>query len=321
MPRIVYFSFSNGEIAGGQKVIFRHVEALRRLGFDAIIWRNPSNPHPTWLDSDAPVEVQTPFAPDDILVLPNDAPNAMAAVAGMAQRSVIFCQNQFSFACFAEQGADAFPADRFPTVITVGATISKTVRRMYPAARIELIPCFADERVFRPGPDRQHAVAASPRKRMMEVKAIEVFLRKFHPRHTALPWRQLINVPEAEVARTFASSTLMLSLSRHESVGMTPLEAMACGCVVAGFTGIGGRDFATAENGFWVPEDDCEAAADALAQAADLVLTGGAHLRRVLEAGRATADAWSYGRFVRDLEEVWMRLAPEARLRTGPLDT
>ena len=117
-----------------------------------------------------------------------------------------------------------------------------------------------------------------------------------------------------------AASDHFLSLSRMESVGMTPLEAMACGCVCAGFTGVGGQDFATPENGFWVPEEDCVAAVDALAEAADLLRNGGPALERRLEAGRETARQWSYARFREALEETWMRLAPEARLRDGPLD-
>jgi glycosyltransferase involved in cell wall biosynthesis len=96
---------------------------------------------------------------------------------------------------------------------------------------------------------------------------------------------------------------------------------MASGCVVAGYTGGGGRDFATPENGFWVAaEDDWEGAADALAEAAEVTATGGPALAQRLEAGRETAHLWSYASFRRALEEVWMRLASEARIKSGPLD-
>lgn len=184
---------------------------------------------------------------------------------------------------------------------------------------MEPVPCFADERVFRPGAAKAPAVACAPRKRPLEAQAIQAMFRRFHPRHAAIGWSALEEASEATVAEVFARSALFLSLSRLESVGMTPLEAMASGCVCAGFTGIGGRDFATPENGFWVPEDDCEAAADALAEAADVVRAAGPELARRIEAGRATADLWSYARFRTALEAAWMRLAPEARVSAGPL--
>jgi hypothetical protein len=71
-----------------------------------------------------------------------------------------------------------------------------------------------------------------------------------------------------------------------------PSSPPAAGRICAGFTGVGGREFARPENGFWVPEDDCIAAADALADAADLVRAGGPALNRRREAGYETARQW-----------------------------
>jgi glycosyltransferase involved in cell wall biosynthesis len=118
----------------------------------------------------------------------------------------------------------------------------------------------------------------------------------------------------------FADCELYLSLNRFESVGMTTLEAMASGCLCAGFTGVAGDEYATAQNGFWAPDDDCLAAAEALGAAADVLATGGPRLTQMPEASRETAAMWSYAAFRAALEATWMRLAPEARLRNGPLD-
>jgi glycosyltransferase involved in cell wall biosynthesis len=314
MARIVYLSFPTGAISGGQKVILRHVEALNRLGFDAVWWRNKDAPSPTWLDFDVRQAVGTAFRPDDILVLPSDAPGAIRTVAARTNRTVVFEQNQFTFVHLVLEQLDAFPADRFPAFIAVGETNANTIRRACPGARVEIVPCFADERIFKPGPAPAAArVAYVPRKRPAEAKIIRAFLQRTHARHAGLDWAEISNLPERDTAERLAGSSLFLSLARFESVGMTALEAMASGCVCAGFTGIGGRQFATSDNGFWVPEDDCEAASDALAQAADLVATGGADLARMKAAARATAADWSYARFLAALEATWERLAPEAR--------
>lgn len=86
----------------------------------------------------------------------------------------------------------------------------------------------------------------------------------------------------------------------------------------AGFAGLGGLEYATPANGFWVAEDDLEAAADALARAADLALAGGPPLARRLDAARETADRWSFAAFRLAIEAVWSRLAPEARRSVAP---
>jgi glycosyltransferase involved in cell wall biosynthesis len=321
LSRIVYLGFPTGEIAGGQKMALRHVEALRDLGFEAVFWRLGDNIMPTWIAHRAPVEVGTKFRPDDVLVVPGDAPNALAHVAKLtAQPAVIFCQSWISLGAVGLAPMAAWPQDRPLTVLTVGRSLLDTVTRAFPRAQVELTPCFADERLFAPGGEAAMRIVAVPRKRPLERAAIGAFFRHLHPRHADLAWQDVDKAPEAELAAAFAGAALHLALPRFESVGLTTLEAMASGCVCAGFTGIGGREYATADNGFWVGEDDCEAAADALAQAADLVRTGGPGLARMREAGFETARQWSYARFVTALEEVWMRLAPQARRRAAALD-
>jgi hypothetical protein len=232
---------------------------------------------------------------------------------------VILAQNQFTLGIHGVPALDELAA-RPLVFMVVGRSLSDLASRVYPQAQIETVRCFADERVFRPGEARQPGVALMPRKRPSEAVFIPQMFAKLYPQHAGHGWTTIENMHEAEVARLFGVSELFLSLSRLESLGMTPLEAMASCCVCAGFLGIGGQEFGTSDNGFWAPEDDCVAATDALGAAADVVATGGRALQRLVEAGRETAAEWSYARFRVALEACWMRLAPEARRRSGPLD-
>lgn len=321
MRRIVYTFYSAGGQVGGHKMILRHVETLRDLGFDAVAYTGAKSPVPAWFAHRAPILRDAAVPPDrHILVLPDDAVNTLKQIAGLSYETVVFVQNHYSFADCSIAALDLFPADRFPRLLGVGPSIEAFLRRLYPQARIHTVPAFADERLFRPAPERQAAVALTLRKRPTEAAAIRNLFPLYHPRHAGLAWRTLEGAPEAEVAQVFGSSSLFLSLSKLEGLGMTPLEAMAGGALCAGFTGVAGRDYATPENGVWVEENDCEAAVDALARAADLAAAGGGAFRRRQEAGYETARQWSYAAFRQRLEEVWMQIAPDARLRNGPLD-
>ena len=312
--RIVYLSFPTGQITGGQKMVARHVEALNALGASAVWWRNTRVDLP-WLEHHAPVVVGAPFRDDDILVLPGDAPNAIRTAASLPNRCVVFVQGHITLASTGALAAAATLRD--PTFIAVGPTVAATVRRAFPNAIIETIPCFADERVFRPR-EKHMGIVHAPWKRPLEAAAIREFLNAYHPRHARLPWGRIVDASEAQMAKALGDISIFLSLSRLEGLGLTPLEAMASGCLVAGFTGLGGRDFATSQNGFWVDEDDCIGAADALAAAADTLLSGGPALAARLDAGRSTAEAWSYARFYASMEEVWWRLAPAAMGQRSP---
>lgn len=321
MKRIVYALFSRGGLVGGHKMILRHVETLRDLGFDAAAYTGKRNVIPTWFQHRAPILVDAQIPPDrTFLVLPDDAVNTLQQVMGSAYELALFVQNHFNLDADTLPVLDRFPAGRLPTFIGVGATIERSLRRSFPDAIVETVPAFADERVFRPGAARQDAVALVPRKRPVQAAAIQTLFRAVHPRHAAIPWRLVQNVTEAETAAVFGGSSLFLSLSRFEGLGMTPLEAMASGAVCAGFTGVAGAEYATAENGFWAPENDVEAATETLAAAAELVATGGPALTAMREAAYETARQWSYAAFRARLEEVWMRLAPGSRVRNGPLD-
>lgn len=312
MSRIAYILLNNAGATGGQKVILRHVEALVELGFNAVCLADESRPPPRWLEHRAPIISSRLMEPDDILVVPDDGAPALGMAAQRDQRSVILCQSSVIHLALGGLATLAQHADRLSTFISIGPRHSEVLRRLFPAAAIETVPCFVDERLFRPGA-KQFTGAFVPRKRPEEAQAIRLLSRLLHPATAEMGWVRLENATEAQVAGGFASSSVHLSLSRRESFGLTTLEALASGCVCAGFTGIGGREYANADNGFWVEEEDCVAAADALAQAISLVRQGGPQLRRYVDAALATAQEWSYARFRQDLEAAWMRIAPDAR--------
>ncbi|MFC3069072.1 glycosyltransferase [Phenylobacterium soli] len=321
LNKIVYAFYSGGGLMGGHKMILRHVDTLRDLGFDAYAYTGRQNALPAWFSHRAPIAIDEAINVErHAIVLPDDATGSLRQFATQPCRIVVFVQNQFNFARLGMPLVDAYPADTFPALITVSPVAADVLRRVYPRAEVRQVRAFADERVFKPGGARADRIVASPRKRPSEHEVIRSLFPRLHPAHAGLPWLELENQPETAVAAAFAGSTLFLSHSRFESLGMTPLEAMAAGCVCSGFLGVGGLSFATADNGFWVPDEDCIAAVDALASAAEVVKADGPELKRRREAGFETARQWSYAAFRQELEAFWMEFAPGARLKNGPLD-
>jgi len=312
MSRIVYLLLTNAGVAGGHKVIIRHAETLVELGFNAVVMAANDAEPPRWLDHRAPIVRDLEIRSDDILVIPDDGVPALGFAAEKKLRTVVLCQSSAPYLAAGGLATLIEHEARFPTLLSVAPGHSAMLRRLFPNATIETVRCFADERLFRPG-EKQFTGALVPRKRPAEAAAIRLLSRRLHPATAELGWHRLENATEAQVAEVLARASVHLSLSRMESVGLTTLEALASGCVCAGFTGGGGRQYATPDNGFWVEDEDCLAAADALAQAISLVRAGGAPLRRYVEAALATAQQWSYATFRGELEAAWSRIAPDAR--------
>jgi len=318
MPRIAYALLTSDNITGGQKVILRHVEALVASGFDAICLTDAPDRAPRWLEHRAPVGRSSTMAPEDVLVVPDDGPAALALAARREGRAVVLCQSSAAYLVAGGGLANlAAHRDRLQDFIAVSPGHAVLLRRLFPWARIEVIRAFADERVFRPGA-KAFGAAFMPRKRPLEAEAVRRLAERLHPSTADLDWLRLENLPEGEMAGVLARAGVYLSLSRMESVGLATLEALASGCVCAGFLGGGGRDYATPDNGFWAPDDDCVAAADALAEAVAVYRGGGPRLAQMLEAARETAAQWSHATFRSELEDAWSRLAPDARRASGP---
>lgn len=312
MGRIFYLLLGSGGLTGGLKMTIRHVEALCELGFEAACYLPPGHKPPGGLEIDAPILPAAKLDGGDIIVIPDDAGEAIDLNRRLGDRCVIFSQGTNTFATVAAERLASYSAERRPSVMAVAPDLARLIRRLCPGAEVAMVPCFADERRF--APRQKHGViACTPRKRPVELSVIRGMFSRLYPGHCDLNWAIATHASEAEMSAILGHAAVHLALPRMESVGLTTLEAMAAGCICAGFLGVGGRQYGTPDNGFWVPDDDCEAAADALARACDLVKTGGRPLSDMRAAAQETARRWSRVSFLAALERTWSAWAPEAR--------
>lgn len=303
-PRILYVVPSPGLATGGNKVSFRHVEALVGLGYDARIRLRPGQARPWWFTSAAPVEeTDSRPAPDDILVFPEDDPDVLAAHAALPNRKVVFCQNPY----YAVQGVPALPREAqaaYRTFMACSPGVAAWIARYLDYDAIATVPAFADERIFRPT-EKAPIIACMPRKRVLEQRVIRHIFERQYVGGVDWRWEVIERRTEIEAARALGAATVFLSLARHEGMSMTILEAMASECLVAGFTGLGPREYTSPLNGIWVEEDDCEAAAEALLRAVRLAEAGGGPAALMRHAARSAAAGWTHAGFVHALATFW----------------
>lgn len=286
--RIVYQTWAPREIAGGVKAIFQHASMLNAAGLAAVV-ATPGGERPTWFATDAPVIAPEAIAPDDVLVFAENDGEGLARFAGSPQPKLVFCQSPLQVWRGVEPGR-SYAAHGVSHLLAVSHTLMRFCSQRFPDLPRHYAPYFVDHEVFRVQQSKALQVACMPRKRPFECMAIRDLLAARHPDCAAVPWRLLQDADEAEVARTLGESAVFLSLARLEGHAMTTMEAMACGCLVAGFVGHAGfNDSATAANGFWVPEDDLVACADALAAALRLAAAQGSDFQWMVRNARETA--------------------------------
>jgi glycosyltransferase involved in cell wall biosynthesis len=104
-----------------------------------------------------------------------------------------------------------------------------------------------------------------PRKRQRDADLIFGALRN---RGTVSEWRlrPIDGMSEEQAAAVMRQSPLFLSFSHEEGFGLPPLEALACGCKVIGYHGIGGREFFREPFATTIEDGDVVSFAEAIEQ-------------------------------------------------------
>ena len=161
---------------------------------------------------------------------------------------------------------------------------------------------------FQPGP-KQLQIAFSPRKRLHEAVFLKEYFCDQAPEYADVPWRSLTNVSRQEAAAIMGQSPVYVALPMLESLGLMSLEAMASGCHVVGYTGLGGAEYATPENADWIAEGDHQGFVAKMRAALQLHESGTPDPK--LEAGRKTAAQFTRETFEKELKAAWLAIMGE----------
>lgn len=250
------------EPIGGIKKIYDEVDILNAAGVDAAVIQGQRGFRPTWFANDtrieyAPVEIHG----SDVLVWPE---YLLRYVRRADIRQVLFVQNAYALFADGDAADDLLRGATDPslTVVTVSDDNADYIRHGWPTADVSIVRAGIDPAVFHPGTAGRR-IAYSPRKRSSAVRQV---LGLLQARGALAGWElaPIENLTERQVAEALRGSALFLSFSEREGFGLPPLEALASGCHVIGFTGMGGREIFDPRYTEAIPEDDIVAFARAV---------------------------------------------------------
>ena len=256
---------------GGIKIHYQVVDALNRLGIEAMIVHRKRGFRCTWFGNATRVVYLDDVRIDahDVVVVPEEWTGFIPELPASVPK-IVFHQNAYSNFSW---GADwqvlrrTFERPDVARLVVVSEDNACYLRYVYPNTDVKRIRYTIDASLFKPPENGQKSrqVAFMPRRRERESRDV---LSMLYSRGVLEGWTvvPLHGMPEHEVARHLQDSAIFLSFSEREGLPLPPAEAMACGCVVIGFHGFGGRDFG--DNAIWVADGDVVA----MAQAAESAL-------------------------------------------------
>ena len=188
-------------------------------------------------------------------------------------------------------------------MISCGWTTAWNCRRRFPDLPVYMVPNYVDPKVFAV-PVKKFWIAFQPSKRPTEADFIHSMFQAKNPQFRDTPWIELRHMTEAQMARTLGESAVYLSLCRFEACAADHSGSHVVRLRLCGLHGIRARDYTTAQNGCWVPEDDCfECTAQACA--CRIVTEGGQFFDWMVEQAVHTAGMYKRLRFVSELVSFW----------------
>ena len=245
---------------GGVKQMHRLCECILRAGREATVIQEAADFHPGWFVSDVPTishddwlrrRDRGDFDPrKDVVIAPE---TYLSVLSDYAQDLpvVLFNQNgSYSFG-LADSGQYWKPAavlNRYQHASIVHVLcVSLSDRALLVNGfgleddRVSCIRNGLETQECRPNGSKSLKMAVMPRKNPRDVAVVQALLRQ-------QPWMKkwsLVDIqsrPHAEVIKLLQGCALFLSFGHPEGFGLPVAEAMACGCAVIGYSGLGGRE-------------------------------------------------------------------------------
>lgn len=307
MPQIVYLTVRNlDRPIGGVIVQGMHVASLRQAGYDAKLASTHNGGLPAWIDQGAALEnsKELRINPGDTLVMHDSIPrHIFDRFISMPLKRVFFCQNHYFLGGTLqphEQLSD-FPIDAF---LCVSEPIAAYLRDVHGVPDPIVIRPAIRSVNRRPMPKKLQ-ICYMPRKRLTECGALMYGFRYLYPQMAGTAFVSIHDRHPDDVASIMAESAVFLSLSRNEGLGLPPLEAMAAGCLVVGYHGGGGLDYATAANGRWYDESTPDNLVHLLADTISSLRVDSDAFSDLLEEGLRTSALYSRAAMDDALLDFW----------------
>ena len=265
----IYYCIGRKPSAGGQHVNVDHVVALRSAGLRASLLYMETGQQLEDFETPAPLvrSSQHSFTSEqDVYVTPEPWRPIIEFLVSRPGTRIIHCQNPF-YVFHGFKDVQSIQAMGYRQMLSCSGYTTNMLRQFGYHDPIHTVRPAVDPVFSHQNQPRQLQIAYMPRKRESEAVFMQGLFKSLYPQWKDVPWVPIKDMTRQQCAYVLNKSAVFASFSFIEGLGLPPLEAMACGCIVAGFDGLGGADYANPSNGFWASEGDYQGFARQLAHA------------------------------------------------------
>jgi len=294
MQRIFYFCPDFPQPSGGIKTLYRHVYRLRQLGFAAALVHQKQGFTLDWHGFDVPVlwlEERPQFSRADLLVFPEVMTDFIRQTQHFDGTRVVIALS------WLPSYSRLQPGERWQDLgITHVLTKSPVIARLLEWSMtipVTQIPEFVDPARYCFDPRQKRPLVTYMTRKDRSGEWLRGVLTRRGEPFSAFAWTALRNMDEATYARHLREAAVYLPTTVQEGMHVSVLEAMACGCLVVGYAGVGGETYmmgdGAEQNCILVPNGDLLALGQTLADVLCHLHADPQHYTAIRERGMATA--------------------------------
>ena len=215
---------------------------------------------------------------EDFAVIPEGFSNVMEQFSGIHCKKIILAQSWYFILASLDIG-QTWQQFGIKDVISVSQGITEYIQTIMSGLNIKNVTQSIDRQVFRKygTTEKLPKIAFMPGRTQDAVIKTYSVIKAFHciyPDAQGIRFDELNGLSKTEFAERLGTSALCLYTDEIAGFGTLPLEAMAVGTPVVGWTPLGSKEYVTAENGFWAPNGDVFALARQLGKAVERLRAG-----------------------------------------------
>ncbi len=218
------------------------------MGFDAWIVHQKYPFRATWHGYEAPtlwLSERPRFTPEDVLVIPEVMHQVMQQTARFSGERVVIALS-WSPTYWNLPAGQTWASFGIRRVITKSPVIQEYLRWCMGLEATLISEYVTPERYYYKQETKRPKICYLTRKERSATWLQQVLQAKGAP-FTGFEWMPLRELSEDEYARHLREATVYVTTNMQEGMNSSVLEAMACGCLVVGFSGIGGGAFMRSE--------------------------------------------------------------------------
>jgi len=127
--------------------------------------------------------------------------------------------------------------------------------KVFPEDAVWNVPVYIDDNYFHYSHEKKKQIAYMPRRLQGDSQAL-INLLNLRDNLQGFSFVPIDHKTLPETAEIMKESLVFLSFSHREGFGLPPAEAMACGCILIGYSGNGGEEFFDEEIAYKIAEGD-----------------------------------------------------------------